>query len=369
VGFLCGVSFGLLGSVLGLCAILFRSPAALISATGWFGAAVGIGFYLRFAALEVVDEAWAERAVALVVTGGCIAAFAGPESAEATRGMFGDNEKYEFLGVFVMTGVFNIANGVFTCLVHFPSNNSSNLRGENSASNYDDDENSGYWQRIGPIVRKRHFSIPVLISAMSWIIMALPMSVLRVAMHQVGFTSRQSLIAIEFHFLGMYSPGFFSGIWIAKYGPRWVCMGASLIFLLAFACLQSACGAVEESSSDVVLWILGMVVIGVGWNFAFSASTVGLTRSYAFSHPECKSLIQAVNEGSTFLFAGALICCASFIYQAGGEGLEGWWTVNWVVMGFIVLFSLLLLLDVGLERSETETPANEKWSPPSKAYS
>ncbi|CAB9511868.1 Major Facilitator superfamily [Seminavis robusta] len=345
LGFLAGVCLGLLGSGLGCWAVWISSTALLIVATACFGAAMGIGFYLRFAAVEVVPFHWADKAVTLVVSGGCIAAFAGPESAEGTRGKFGDEEHLLYLGVFIMTAIFNVANGIFTASVQFPDTSSSPAKKQTSHIN----NSPPHWpQRVWAILQSRNFIVPMLISAGSWIIMALPMSVLRVAMHQVGFSSRQSLLTIELHFFGMYAPGFFTGRWIASYGPRVVAVGSVAVFLAALACLQTT-NEYNDDSSNIALWIVGMVLIGVGWNCAFSGSTVGSTRAYN-SRPDCKSAIQAANDGLTFLLAGAVICSASSIYQAGGEGMEGWRVVNWVVVGFIGVFSLILFLDVVMDR-------------------
>lgn len=387
LGFFTGVGVGLLGTTLGCLAVRLHSPALLIVATTAFGAAMGIGFYLRFAAVEVVPPHWADKAVTLVVSGGCIAAFAGPESAEATRGVFGD--EYMYMGVFLMTGVFNVFNGVFTFLIHFPSKRGQ--RKEQTATeepqeefpDVEDTTNSGKQQQqqnhrsqIVSILQSRSFIVPVLIATLSWIIMALPMSVLRVAMHHLGYTSRQSLLTIELHFLGMYAPGFFTGQWIARLGPRLVSTGAVSVFLVAFAILQFAQEAsVSTDNVDIedkpewglAVWIVGMIIIGIGWNCGFSASTVGSTRSYA-SRPNCKSAIQAANDGVTFLLAGAIICSASFIYEAGGGGLEGWRFVGWVVLGFIFSMGLILGMDYAMDQRQSQqglSPVADSWSSPS----
>lgn len=394
LGFLVGVGFGLAGTALGCLAVAVASPGLLISATTAFGAAMGIGFYMRFAAVEVVPRHWADKAVTLVVSGGCIAAFAGPESAEGTRGIFG--EEYLYIGVFVMTGVFNVANAVFLSLVQFPDNrqqDQSTATKEPStteelsfgASLRDEAEHSSghevnaqhqhqHWSAVVSILQSRNFIIPVLLSALSWIIMALPMSVLRVAMHQLGYTSRQSLLTIELHFLGMYGPGFFTGQCITRCGPRLIAMVAVSVFLIAIVILQFAVessntntnsGGYDGRDWNLTVWIVGMIAIGVGWNCAFSASTVGSTRSYT-SRPDCKSSIQAANDGLTFLLAGAVISCASFIYHAGGEGLEGWRFVNWCGLGFIGIMAIILGVDVGADRQNKDVSASsvDVWSSP-----
>jgi hypothetical protein len=62
--------------------------------------------------------------------------------------------------------------------------------------------------------------------------MSMPMSIFRVTMKELGFTERQSLSVIEFHFLSMYAPGFWSGSFIKKHGFLRACQVAFLCFAL-----------------------------------------------------------------------------------------------------------------------------------------
>ena len=94
-GFLTGNAFGLVATVLGAVSLLVKSPALNTTSTFFFGAANGIGFFLRFAAVENVPTDWAGKAVALVISGGVLGAFAGPETAQATRGIFNNDDNDE----------------------------------------------------------------------------------------------------------------------------------------------------------------------------------------------------------------------------------------------------------------------------------
>jgi hypothetical protein len=76
--------------------------------------------YLRFAAVEVVRPEFSSLAVAWTLCGGCLAAFVGPETAAATTGVFGeDNKNLTFLGVFVVAMCFTLAQALFVGLVKF----------------------------------------------------------------------------------------------------------------------------------------------------------------------------------------------------------------------------------------------------------
>ena len=384
LGFFTGsLAIGLLGgTVPGIFALLYSIPALFIISCAFFGASMGVGFFLRFAAVEVVPRSWSEVAVTLVVSGGCIAAFAGPESAEGTKGLFG-TENLEYIGVIMMTGAFNILNAIFTGLVRFPSSaqqvteddaigDSPDLHDvENAVSegtgaiqssstdSSDVKEKTLKRRQIGSILRSRQFLVPMSLAGLSWAIMALPMSLLRVAMGQVGYSSRASLLTIQLHFLGMYAPGFVTGRLIRQFGPRRVVvLGAAPLFVIALILIQ-----LTESGSNpanIATWIVGMVLLGAGWNCGFTASTIWSTKCYnSVDTCHCKPMIQAANDCGMFLFAGMLIFSASYIYEAGGSYLMGWRTVNFVVLGLLVLFGLVLGYDRVSSRGETKAKQNE----------
>jgi hypothetical protein len=229
---------------LGSVSVFFKLPELFILATLFFGMSMGLAFYLRFAAVEVVPPHWGARAVTIVVSGGCIAAFLGPESTRATQYMI---EDHEYLGVMIMTGIYNIAGLVFTILVQFPP-----VKQQEKTTR----------REIVAIMQTRAFLTPVAASAFSWAIMTMPMAVLRVAMQQVGFTSRQSLLAIELHFLGMYAPGFITGILIQRWGPRTVISSSIVLFVTSMILLQNVTSQSSFSGAESI-WILGMILIGV----------------------------------------------------------------------------------------------------------
>ena len=374
-GFLWGIAFGAIGSALGVLSIVVGNNkekssswgvALLIVATFAFGMATGIGFVWRFAAVEMVPAHWAARAVTLVVSGGCLAAFVGPESARATKDLFGQQQQQEHLGVFVMTGVFTAANFIFTMLVQFPKSNNDDAAinkatDTKNTSNVDLDVISDEppTPTLGSLLLTRHFCIPMLTASLAWSLMGLPMSLVRVAMAQADFSSRQSLTVIELHFLGMYMPGFFTGHLIQAMTARNVCRMAAGIFAVALICLLLA-GENEENVS-IALWMSGLILVGIGWNWGFTGATVWLTAVYQ-RDPRAvkwKRQVQASNDGSMFLVAGAWTVSASYIFKAGGRGLNGWQVLNWVVVGLLGVYVLVLLIDFVLERQEQKRQNNK----------
>jgi MFS family permease len=183
----------------------------------------------------------------------------------------------------------------------------------------------------------------MLVASVGWAVMVMPMSLVRVVMGQIGFTTTQSLRVIELHFLGMYFPGFFTGNMIKQIGYKEVCYLSVLVLALAeaFAFLPG------EDDDSILLWSISLILVGVGWSFAFTASTVWVMHKV---HPSDKANRQAANDAIMFLLAGGALFTSSYIFEAGGSELDGWHTLNWVVIGLLAFGVLLLVVDFVLER-------------------
>jgi hypothetical protein len=357
-----GTFLGMLGAFLfGSLAIIYKSEALFLIATCAFGMAMGIGFHLRFAALAVVSAAHHKSfAMTLVVSGGCLAAFAGPESAQGSIHMV---SSYPYLGVMIMTGVFHVLNACFLFMVQFPDSAGSTVSTIKEVEKHDasDIEKEPMDPNVelvhndaSPSLRElfssRAFMLPLLMSSSSWAAMGLPMGLVRIVMASVGYTSRQSLLVMELHFVGMYAPGFVTGRWIQAYGYKNMCFVGCAVFVVALILLQ-----VVRVVDHLVLWALGMILIGVGWNFVFTSSTVWLTQG-ALQTRFALATMQSLNDFGMFLLSGIWILSASFIYSAGGAELAGWGVLLWVVAGILTFMIFLLALDFVVPRRSTEAP-------------
>jgi MFS family permease len=116
-GFLLGCMLTVVASALGVTATLRRDAALVFCATFFAGLAQGIGQFYRFAAMEVCAPSRKPFAVTLVLTGGVVAAFVGPELAQRTATVFGEERKY--LCSFLAVGVIGLINATVCVLVAF----------------------------------------------------------------------------------------------------------------------------------------------------------------------------------------------------------------------------------------------------------
>lgn len=358
VGFWVGCACGMVGVAIACLALMESSAALFLLAQVFLGGSAGMGMYLRYSAVEVVPPTYSSKAVAWVLAGGCLAAFVGPEASQATKGVFGDEsddkEHLTYLGTFLVAAGFLLLQAFFVGLVGFqvPSSKSSSDKNQHVPvkGDYDDEEIDEATKpsqeelsnddvSLGEILKKRSFILPLLAAILSWAIMAMPMSIFRVTMKELGFTDRQSLTVIEIHFVSMYMPGFWTGGFIQKHGIMRACQ-------IALACWLAAFGiniAAPNSDATTVTWYLGLILIGVGWNFGFSSATVWSTKAYDPTS-SLKPKVQAANECGMFFLSGATIVSTGYIYEdAGGGGIEGWRLLNYFVLGFCLLYGLLIL--------------------------
>ena len=118
----------------------------------------------------------------------------------------------------------------------------------------------------------------------------------------------------------------------------------------------------EDGAYSIVTWTLGMILVGMGWNFGFTGATVWLTELYkAPPRAPLKTSIQAANDCLMFGLAGGWIFSASYIFDAGGSGLDGWKLLNFVVVGLLAFTTMVLLVNCRLESmAATATSTREK---------
>ena len=285
--------------------------------------------HLRYAAMEIVppgDSCDEKKAFAmtLVLSGGCISAFLGPEVGEVTKDLF----SYTYLGTYVAVAVFNILGILLMYHVTFP-----NVKQNDSQST----RITVDFPNMRKIMQGMEFLEPAMLSGLSWVVMATPMSVLRIAMRDVGFTSRESLLVLEGHFLGMFSPGLFSGKLIQKYGASKMSIAGGLIFFAGIV------ANIFVTTSSVLFWAMGLILIGVGWNFSFSSATLWLSRLYKAHEP---AVVQACNDFLMFGIAGFAVLSSGYVYDGAGSELDGWRILNICMIVFLVALVYIPAMDI-----------------------
>lgn len=235
---------------------------------GYYNANAGL---YRFAATELVETAFKERAISWVLAGGILGAVAGPNLASATR----DALPVAFAGAYAaLVGVALLSLAALS-FIRFPPLPLPTA------------ERPG--RPLREIAAQPVFVVAVLACALGYGVMSLLMSATPIAMAQCAHPFKSTALVLEWHVLGMFVPSFFTGTLIRRFG--------ALSVMAVGVLLNVVCIAVALSGVDLMSFVLALLTLGVGWNFMFIGGTTLFTEAY---RPEEKTTAQAAMDTVIF---------------------------------------------------------------------
>ncbi|PIT76220.1 MFS transporter [Limnohabitans sp. B9-3] len=291
-----GLLVALLSAALGAFAVLAQSFWLLVTATVVAGYYSANGQLYRFAAAELCKPDYREKAVSLVMAGGLIGAIIGPNLAIQTKSMFG----LPFAGAYVaLIGVAALSMAVMS-RIEFPPVPVVKV-----------DDGQGRPLRV--IMRQPVFVIATLAAALGYGVMNLLMAATPLAMQVCGLPFEDTAWVLQWHVIGMFAPGFFTGHLIKRFGVLPI-MGVGVV-------LNAACIAIALSGTDVHQFLLALFLLGVGWNFLFTGSTTLSMQAYTAAE---KNRAQAAINFCVFT-------TMAFTSFASGALVtsQGWAWLNW----------------------------------------
>jgi MFS family permease len=248
VSFQLGLAVALLSALLAAYAAWTHDFWLLVAATVIAGYYSANGQLYRFAAAELATDSFREKAVSLVLAGGLIGAIVGPNLASRTRTL----HETPFLGAYLALGVVALLAMVCMGFIRFPSV-PAKKPGDSTG------------RPLGEIMRQPVFIVAAAAAALSYGVMNLLMAATPLAMQVCGFSFDDAALVLEWHVIGMFAPGFFTGHLIKKFGTLQI---MTMGVLLNFACIAIALSGVELHQ-----FLISLFLLGLGWNFLFTGST------------------------------------------------------------------------------------------------
>ena len=181
------------------------------------------------------------------------------------------------------------------------------------------------------IMRQPVFIVSTSASALGYGVMNLLMAASPIAMQMSGHPFKDAALVLEWHVIGMFAPGFFTGRLIKRFGVVSI-MSAGVV-------LNLLCIAIALAGIDVMHFLVSMLLLGVGWNFLFTAGTALALRAY---QPEEKNKV----EGTINFCVFGMLMISSFSSGALVT-TQGWTLLNYgslvpvALTGIIVLWYVL----------------------------
>ena len=249
----------------------------------------------RFAAAELAAPAFKEKAVSLVMAGGLLGAVAGPNLAAATRSL----TTVPFAGAYLALAGVALLAMLLLSVIDFPP---APPKGPAGAGG----------RPLSVIMRQPVFIVAASAGALGYGVMNLLMAATPIAMQVCGLPFSDTALVLEWHVIGMFAPGFFTGHLIKKFG--------TLPVMATGLALNAACVLIALSGVQLHQFLAALFLLGVGWNFLFTASTTLALGTY---RPEEKDKAQGALNFCVFAVL-ALSSLASGVLVT----TQGWTLLN-----------------------------------------
>jgi len=295
VSFQIGLAVALVSALACAYAVMVHSFWLLVAATIVAGYYNANGQLYRFAAAELAEPSYRERAISLVLAGGLIGAVIGPNIATRTRTL----TETPFVGAYLALGIVAVISMALMSLMRFPPV-PPKVAGESRG------------RSLGQIMRQPIFIVSTLGAALGYGVMNLLMAATPLAMQLCALPFEDTAFVLQWHVIGMFAPGFFTGHLIRRFG--------TLQIMAVGVALNVVCILIALSGVELHQFVIALFLLGVGWNFLFTGSTALSLKSY---RPQEKDRAQAAINFCVF----AVMAVTSF---ASGALVttQGWRLLN-----------------------------------------
>jgi MFS family permease len=306
-----GLVVALLSALICAYAAWSQSFELLITGTLIAGFYSANGQLYRFAAAEVAPKEFREKAVSWVLAGGLIGAVIGPNLASWTEKLF----ETPFLGAYLALSMVGLLGLGLMSQIHFEAEAKASSDTQSARPTLE-------------IITQPVFIICVICAALGYGIMNLLMAATPLAMRICSLPFSSTALVLEWHVIGMFAPGFFTGSLIVRFGKFKVMMMGVLLNML--------CVIIALSGSDVAHFLAALLCLGVGWNFLFTGATTLAMSTYTAQE---KNTAQGAINFCVF----ATMAVTSF-----GSGAlittQGWSLLNVSSLAFVMVIFVTLIV-------------------------
>ncbi|BBE71536.1 MFS transporter [Oharaeibacter diazotrophicus] len=322
-GFVGGAAIGAVAALAAAAAISAGLFWTFCLAMIGLGAASSFGQQYRFAAADAAPAAFKPKAISWVLAGGIVTGVVGPQVSIHARALMPDAP---YAGPYAALAAIFVVTALILSRLVVPPPRPVTAGGEGG-------------RPLGAILLERRFLTALLSATASYALMTLVMTASPLAMIEHGHDHADTQHAIQWHVIAMFAPSFFTGSLIARFGKSMVAAAGLLIIALA--------ATVALTGTALLHFYVALVLLGLGWNFGFIASTAMVAELY---RPQEAFRVQAANE---FLLFG-LVALASF---GSGKLLAsgGWDAVNLIVFPIVAVGLMAISADAVAARRAGRT--------------
>ncbi len=308
-GFQIGLMFSISGACLSGYAVVTESFILFCLGIALIGTGNAFGAFYRFAAADVATEKFRSRAISYVLAGSVVAAFIGPNLVSLTKNWM----SVIFAGsYFTLAAVYTLSL-VLVSFLRVPAVSETGTQEKG--------------RPLGEIIKQPVFLLAVVSATVGYGVMNLLMTSTPLAMNMREMSFGQTAQVIQWHIFAMFAPSFFSGHLVRRFGDLNV-IASGLVLLFISILVPYVLG------DSFIALCLGLILLGLGWNFTFLGGTTLLTTVY---QPSEKALVQGVNDLCVFSVVTLTALMSGVLHH-----LWGWYVLN--AGAALPLFAVVLMV-------------------------
>lgn len=260
----------------------------------------------RFAAADAAPQEDKAKAISMVLAGGVFAAIIGPQTVIWTRELFAP---VMFAGAFAAIVALALIGAFVLSFLDLPKEEQAHAASESTG------------RPLLQIASEPRFIVAMVAGVSSYALMSLVMTGAPLAMVGCGFTPDEATLGISWHVMAMFLPSFFTGHLIARFGKETI-IAIGLVLLA---------GSGLVALSGLQLWQFwgSLILLGVGWNFAFIGATAMVADCYA---PAEKNKVQGLHDFILFTTVAFSSLMSGWVFNAWG-----WDMLNWIIFPVVML--------------------------------
>eukprot|EP01124_Arcella_intermedia_P015003 TRINITY_DN21549_c0_g1_i1.p1 TRINITY_DN21549_c0_g1~~TRINITY_DN21549_c0_g1_i1.p1 ORF type:complete len:430 (-),score=96.53 TRINITY_DN21549_c0_g1_i1:16-1305(-) len=308
LGFITGCASGIFGAGIAILSTWLYSyqitpfwvPFLLLSLGSLFlGFANGFVNLFRFAAADAIPHR-RSLAISAVLFGGDLAALVGP-----TLGNWTKNLLWTYGASYISLTILFSLSILTLFFIDIPALTKPDLS-----------------TAIPPRPLKELLRVPKLLLSLSTATVGFGMMVLLMVLIPLvledKFTLDETSHVLQVHSIGMFAPGLVIGFMIEYFGTLWIDLLGMFVLIAA--------NVVMILGENYWNYMVGMFLLGVGWNFTFISSTTMLTTTYLASE---KATTQGVNDFIMYFIVSSLSLASGTLW----EELGSWTYINYLSLG------------------------------------
>ena len=310
-----GRKFGFsLASIINSLFSLFCAYAILINSFELFclgnliiGLSVAFAQQYRFAASESVEKSNIPKAISLILLLGIVASLLGANIVSVTK----DFHQTTYVGSYISMSLLTIIPFFFFIFYK----NEEKIESKIIKSQ----------KSIFELLSNKNIQLSILSAGIGYTTMSTLMTATPISMNMMhGFSLFSTGIVLQIHVVGMFLPSLITGDLIKIFGHKKMIYSGIIILLITII--------IHFNFETYYGYMIGLLLLGVGWNFLFVSGTSLLVVSY---NKEDKFLAQGINDFVVFSSQALGSLSAGIILFS-----TSWQTLNLICLPLLIILLL-----------------------------